>query len=425
MKPQKFKLRSRVLKAGLRYFLSAVFFLAVTLPATLHAQVKIGDQASDITPSAILELNSTAQGFLLPRISDWTIDAVFGSHPKGIPDGMMVYLDDNSDTTGIYIRKNGVWTRVTTSENEEQRLWSRSGNTLGTGSDTLGFLDNSDLKIITNGEQRILLTANGLVNFTTDTVAMRGRLSVGGQAWIDSALHVSDTVYAEGIQTTGRAVIEGDLVLPNVAGQSPFTEVLVIDTATGVVTRRTIDPDVFKGWTVGNFDETGNAAGLELRPSANGTDKDTLILHAANENTPGGVSVTDQNFAGNKTFVDSVAVDGTLLIGNTGTATRGTLQVDGSVSLKVRAITATGTIADDDYTVLVSQNNITVSLPTPGGTNEGRVYIVKKTAATNFSQPVTLSGDIEGVAANMEIYNQGTSLKLQSDGATWWIVDRM
>src|SRR5690606_10915214 len=101
-------------------------------------------------------------------------------------------------------------------------------------------------------------------------------------------------------------------------------------------------------------------------------------------------------------------------VGASGTAARGTLQVDGSVALKVTTIGITGTIADDDYTILVTANNITVSLPTADGTNVGRVYVVKKTAATDFAGPVTLSGNIEGVAvANMEIYNQGTSLKLQ------------
>lgn len=415
-----------MLRAFARSFVLAIFVLALTLPATLHAQVKIGDDPTLITPSAILELNSTQQGFLMPRINSWQIDVTFSGN---IPDGMMVFYNKGplDDSTGIYVRKNNVWTRVTTSENAEQNLWSRKGNTIGTGADTLGSLDAADIRLITNGAQRILLGADGLVNFTTDSVAMRGRLSVGGQIFADSAINVSDTVYADGIQTSGRAVINGDLVLPNVAGQSIFSEVLVIDTTTGVVTRRTIDPDVFKGWQVGAFDETGNAAGLELKPSINGTDKDTLILHAANETMPGGVSVTDQNFAGNKTFVDSVAVDGTLLVGTTGTATRGTLQVEGSMALKVSTINSTATIADDDYTVLVSANNITVSLPAASATNEGRVYIVKKTAATDFvAGPVTLSGHIEGVAlANMQIYNQGTSLKLQSDGTTWWIVDRM
>jgi len=427
MKPKQVTRFPLAVRSTARIFFCLVLFAgAFSLPSAVKAQLKIGDNPTQITPSAILELNSTEQGFLLPRLNNWQIDATFSGN---IPDGMMIFYDaTTSDSTGIYIRKDNAWQKVTTSE-QANTLWSRTGNTITDGADTLGSLNSVDLKIITNNTQRIRIDgATGLVHFTTDSVTVAGRLHTGGRVFMDSSLTVSDTVYADGLQTQGRAVIEGDLVLPNTVGQSLFTEVLVVDTATGVVSRRTIDPDVFKGWTIGNFNETGTAQGLELKASANGTDKDTLILHAATVTTPGGVSVAAQTFGGNKTFQDSLTAQTSLLVGTSGTAARATLQVEGSVALKVSPVTVNYTIADNDYTILAAANNIEITLPVPDATNEGRIYIVKKTAATNFAQPVKLKGNIEGNGtADMGIYNQGTSLKLQSTGATgtWLIIDRM
>ncbi len=409
-------------------FRASVFLALISLiilPAS--AQVKIGDNPTQITPSAILELNSTNQGFLMPRLTDWQIDAVFGSN---IPDGMMVYYDKgNDDSSGVYLRQDGKWSKITTSENQNLNLWSRSGNTIQPGTpDTLGTLNASDMRIITNNTERILLTSDGLVRFTVDSVAINGRLSVTGAVRMDSVLRINDTLFAEGARIHNQATIEGELIMPNVAGQSLFNEVLVIDTATGVVTRRSIDLDVFKGWTIGDFDSTGNSAGMELRNSANGVDKDTLVLHAASETNPGGVSTTTQKFAGHKSFVDSVTAEKSLLVGASGTAAKATLEVQGSMAMKVNTVSVNYNISDKDHTIVITANNIEANLPAPNAGNEGRVYVIKKMSATDFSGPVRIRGNIEGNgSAEMHLYNQGTSLKLQSTGAsgTWLIIDRM
>jgi carbonic anhydrase/acetyltransferase-like protein (isoleucine patch superfamily) len=433
------------LKGMVRNFMYATLAAAMLAPSAADAQLKIGDNPTQITPSAILELNSTQQGFLLPRLNDWTIDATFGNN---IPDGMVVYYTHNNnpadDSSGIYIRRNDTWQRITTSANAN-KLWSRQGNTITDGADTLGSLNNADLKIITNGMQRILVEgADGYVRFTTDTVSSTGHLNIANGATIgenldvkvnanidgvlnvgDSAVIANSAYVGKALHVTDSAVINGSLYLHTAAQNAPFSEVLVIDPATGVVARRTIDTTVFRGWTVGNFDETGIATGIERREPVNGTDPDTLILHAATATTPGGVSITTQEFAGNKTFQDSLTAASSLLVGTTGVAAQSTLQVEGSMSIKVNTVTANYALGGSDHTVLANANGITLTLPSPSAA-QGRVYVIKKTAGTDFANSVKITGDIEGGGpVTLDIYNQGTSYKLQSDGASWWIIDRM
>ena len=68
------------------------------------AQLKIGDNPTSIQKSSILELESTRQGLLLPRLSDTT--AINSLTP---PNGMIIYLTaDNS----LRIRSNGAWKKL-------------------------------------------------------------------------------------------------------------------------------------------------------------------------------------------------------------------------------------------------------------------------------------------------------------------------
>ena len=63
-------------------FLSFLFFGIMA-----QAQLKIGDNPTTIQKSSILELESTRQGLLLPRLTDTA--AINLLNP---PDGMIVYL---------------------------------------------------------------------------------------------------------------------------------------------------------------------------------------------------------------------------------------------------------------------------------------------------------------------------------------------
>ena len=84
-----------------------------------NAQLKIGDNPTSIQKSSILELESTRQGLLLPRLSDTA--AINSLTP---PNGMIIYLTaDNS----LRIRSNGAWKKLA-SMADATANWSLTGN---------------------------------------------------------------------------------------------------------------------------------------------------------------------------------------------------------------------------------------------------------------------------------------------------------
>lgn len=97
---------------------------------------------------------------------------------------------------------------------------------------------------------------------------------------------------------------------------------------------------------------------------------------------------------------------------------------NGTVNTTVRAITATGAVADTDYLILANATSgaITVTLPA-AASSEGRVLVVKKTDASGNA--VTLDGTgsetIDG-ATTQALAAQYDALTVVCDGAGWAIV---
>jgi hypothetical protein len=223
---------------------------------------------------------------------------------------------------------------------------------------------------------------------------------------IGKTLRVTDTTY------TKELVVSDSIKFNALNRDSSLTEILVIDTANGgSIRRRRIAVDAFKDWFIGAFKNSPNANGLQR---ISGITTDSLVLHAADATNPGGVSTTTQTFGGHKTFQDTLTAAQTLLVGATGNA-NSTLQVQGSISLPIRTITASTTVTGTDYTVLVN-----VTLPTPAASIEGRIYIVKKIAG-GLSNDVTVSGAIED-GSSFSLYNDWTVLKVQTDGSKWYVI---
>jgi len=77
------------------------FFVLLCTGFGLNAQLKVGDNPTTIQKSSILELESTRQGLLLPRLADTA-----GINALTPPDGMIIYL--NSDNS-LRLRSNGSW----------------------------------------------------------------------------------------------------------------------------------------------------------------------------------------------------------------------------------------------------------------------------------------------------------------------------
>src|SRR5262245_23541542 len=118
-----------------------------------QAQLKIGDNPTSIQKSSILELESSRQGLLLPRLTDTV--AINALNP---PDGMIIYLNaDNS----LRLRSNGAWKKIADMAAANAN-WSLTGNS-GTNpsNNFLGTLDGQPLVIKTNNNEAMRIDASG------------------------------------------------------------------------------------------------------------------------------------------------------------------------------------------------------------------------------------------------------------------------
>jgi hypothetical protein len=376
--------------------LSKVLLTAVLILATgaAFSQLKVGTNPTQINKSSILELESDRQGFLLTRLVD-----TLNINALTPPDGMLIYLQSASPAgRGLYIRKSGIWQRFLTDSSALDK-WSKSGDLLN-GAEKMGSLNAQKLRLITNNIER--LTIDGST----------GDVNISNSVVINKSLAVTDTT------TTGKLVVKDSVSFNKINRSAALTEVLVIDTADGSVRRRGLSPDAFKSLVMGSFRTTTNANGLSR---ITGAVSDTLVLHPASATTPGGVSAITQTFGGKKTFQDSLTAAQTLLVGGTATA-NSTLQVQGSVSFPIRTVTASTTLTNVDYTVLVNAAGaaVNIALPTPSNSITGRIYIIKKIAG-GLANDVIVNGAIED-GTSYPLYNDWTVVKVQTDGNRWYVI---
>ena len=117
--------------------------------------MKIGKNPSKIQPAAILEMESTNKGILLPRIQDTALINIFNP-----PDGMMVYVMDAQNKQQLYIKQKGIWADVQTSININTSI-NNSLNALF-GKKSISSADSS-ITII-NGDTAVFRNVILLVN---------------------------------------------------------------------------------------------------------------------------------------------------------------------------------------------------------------------------------------------------------------------
>src|SRR5688500_10892737 len=126
-----------------------------------NAQLKVGDNPTSIQKSSILELESTRQGLLLPRLTDTA--AINALTP---PDGMIIFLTTDKS---LRIRSNGARKKLA-SMADATANWSLTGNS-GTDSATcfIGTSDGQPFTIKTDNAARMIIGSNGNVGIGTTT----------------------------------------------------------------------------------------------------------------------------------------------------------------------------------------------------------------------------------------------------------------
>ncbi|RZK46660.1 MAG: hypothetical protein EOO94_02300 [Pedobacter sp.] len=153
-----------------------VFLFLLGTGFVANAQLKVGDNPTNIQKSSILELESSRQGLLLPRLADTA--AINALTP---PDGMIIYL--NTDKS-LRLRSNGTWKKIA-DLSEATSNWSLNGNA-GTNPATqfIGTLDGQPLVMRTDNTERLRIDANGNIGIGTN--APTAKLNVNGSVKFDS-----------------------------------------------------------------------------------------------------------------------------------------------------------------------------------------------------------------------------------------------
>lgn len=156
----------------------------------LKAQMKIGDNARTLNPDAILEMESSSRGFLLPRVS--LRSTTMPDPLRAFTAGMMVYniASINNVSPGIYVCDGTKWIKANEpasnadSASGQNVFWSLRGNAAVTASQFLGTVNVAPIIVRTNNIERMRVSENGWIGIGTATP--RATLHVKGQLVVDS-----------------------------------------------------------------------------------------------------------------------------------------------------------------------------------------------------------------------------------------------
>lgn len=201
-----------------KIYLAFGFFLSLAWSESAQAQQKIGSNPGTLHPGAILELESSNRGFLLPRISIANL-STWGLNGTAT-DGMMVYNTNATTGTGYYVWSGSAWTRIFTGTlntattnvldyNTTSRILTSTVNgvaassaalPLATSSET-GLLSNTDWSTF-NAKENALTFANGLTR-TTNAIALGGALTGS------TSLTLGANSFTFGGATTGKVIVSG------------------------------------------------------------------------------------------------------------------------------------------------------------------------------------------------------------------------
>lgn len=202
---------------------------------------QIGDPTTSPIKAALLELNTTNQGLLLPRITDTTLAPLNVS-----PDGMVIYYKPASS---LLIRRNGSWSKLADSTAVSNNQWLLSGNpTVDSATKFLGTTTVAPVNFRTNNLNRVIISSNGSVGIgtTTPTALLQVKAAAANTSGVrletlTSAAPVTAGAGGLGVDASGNVVRTAAApVFYNAAGVVSQNIKIWADsipnTATGVVT---------------------------------------------------------------------------------------------------------------------------------------------------------------------------------------------
>ncbi|MEC5142889.1 hypothetical protein [Chitinophaga sp. 212800010-3] len=303
--------------------------------STAFAQLKVGSNPSQINKSSILELESTRQGLLLPRIPGANLTT---APLNGAPDGMIIYVTDSSS---LFIRKNGLWQKMSVDSVANNGNWNTAGNAgLDSNKNFIGTTDQQALVFKTGNAERMRLTANGNIKMAASTIpagtnqvqvlvidpatGILLQRTMAASAFNNAIVSLNGL--RDSVQTFVADSLAGkDFTISSTNGVHTFN--IPTQTGNGATSRGLLS---YGDWL--RFDSSARFQILHTlfsaTPDANGItiNNGTLTLHAADATNPGAVSAADQTFGGNKTFqnnvhvVQNATIDGNVILSTIGAA---------------------------------------------------------------------------------------------------------
>jgi hypothetical protein len=194
----------------LRQLLVAVAMLIVGVQSA-QAQVKLGDNPGTIDANAVLEIESTTKGFLLPRMTTAQRLAI-----PSVSEGMMVY-DLTANCTYVYRASAGQWYSLCSADS----LTASNGLTKVGRDVQLGGTLNQITNINQNGNN-LNLTGNGSLGVGTNSPNANTRVDIAPNAPTDDPLR-----------------------LQGLRSGASTDSIMTVNAATGILKKRTL-ADVLK-----------------------------------------------------------------------------------------------------------------------------------------------------------------------------------
>jgi hypothetical protein len=379
-----------------KYLLVALLLTAAAPAALAQTTGSVGIGTTAPAASAALEVRSTTQGLLLPRLTLVQRDALTASTTAPPVPGLLIYLTDG--TPGLYAYDGTAWVRL--------------------GADNLG--NHSATQTLNLNAQRLLGSVSTSLGDSTAQVELNA--SVGTQS---AALITRSNFGAR----YSRVILSGYGKLPE--GTSTANDYGIWATA-------------YRGGAWAGFFSAGSTTtplrwvGICQNPGYNGTGSAIRIV----DGTQAAGRVLTSDGVGYGTWQPITAAGGNFNLGtyslvgnggstgiaisNTGNVGIGaagptsTLQVAGSVAANIRTLIS-GTVADNDYTVLV---NGSIALPAPSAANTGRIHNLLTRGGS-----YVVTGAFRDAGGTFGTYGLNASagargIVVQSDGTNWWIISR-
>jgi hypothetical protein len=207
--------------------------ISLTLSQIILAQtdLKIGSSSGIKNTSAVLELESTNKGFLLPRLTTAQMNAIAAP-----ANGLSIY---NTNDSCVYIYRNSLW--MSTCSPSYALAWGLLGNSGTTaGTNFIGTTDAQALAFRTNNAERMRLTTTGNLGLGTTTPTSIIGIDGTANQTIKLERNITAgtigrnlTILAGGATTGGTNLAGGNLVLSSGTATGSAGSIIIFNTATG------------------------------------------------------------------------------------------------------------------------------------------------------------------------------------------------